>query len=145
MSPFVSRRDVLKQLGAAGAGVACAGGILRGQSRPIMVAGKAVEIAVASISPGTVRITVMPIEEPATVPDHGALVAAATGKSLGRRRAPDSFAPIRAGNLTVRFTAEPPVIHVDTAAGRAVQKLTLDAATPDVAFLLGGGAAPRLR
>lgn len=139
MSPFVSRRDVLKQLGAAGAGVACAGGILRGQSRPIMVAGKAVEIAVASISPGTVRITVMPIEEPATVPDHGALVAAATGKSLGRRRAPDSFAPIRAGNLTVRFTAEPPVIHVDTAAGRAVQKLTLDAATPDVAFLLGKG------
>ncbi len=61
------------------------------------------------------------------------------GKALGRRRAPESLAPIRAGNLTVRFTAEPPTIHIDTAAGQPVQRLTLDAAAPTISFLLGKG------
>ena len=38
--------------------------------------------------------------------DDGALVPAAEGRVLGRRRAPDSFAPIRAGNLVVRAGSE---------------------------------------
>jgi alpha-glucosidase/alpha-D-xyloside xylohydrolase len=83
-----------------------------------------------------VRITVLPIEGGA-VPDHGALVAAAHGKPSGRRRQP--FAPIKAGGLRVRFTPDPPAIHIDNAAGQAVQRLTLDAATPNVSFLLPKG------
>ena len=133
MSNAVSRRDVLKRLGV----VAFSGGILRGQARPIMVAGKPVEILVASVSPATVRITVLPIDGPSAVADDGALVSAAAGRALGRRRAPDQ-APIRAGNLTVRFTADPPVIHVD-AAGQPVQRLALDPAGPTISFLMGKG------
>jgi alpha-glucosidase (family GH31 glycosyl hydrolase) len=133
MSNSVSRRQVLKQLGMA----AFSGGILRGQVRPIMVAGKPVEILVASVSPSTVRITVLLIDGPA-VKDDGALVKAAAGRALGRRRAPE-LSPIRAGNLTVRFTAEPPAIHVDTSAGQPVQRLTLDPAASTISFLMGKG------
>ena len=56
MPNSLSRRHVLKRLGA----LAVAGGIPRGQARPITVAGKPVEIVVASVSPSTVRITVLP-------------------------------------------------------------------------------------
>jgi alpha-glucosidase/alpha-D-xyloside xylohydrolase len=140
MSEPLSRRDVLQQIGAAGAGVILAGRFVRGQPRPILVAGKPVEMLVASISPSTVRIAVLPLDRAtAVVLDDGALVPAAEGRSLGRNRAPDSFAPIRAGNLVVRFTSEPPTIHVDKSDGAAVQRLTLDPQAGGVSFLLGNG------
>jgi len=135
MPNSLSRRHVLKQLGA----LAVAGSIPRGQAQSITVAGKPAEIVVSSVSPSTVRITVFPSGGLSAVPDDGALVSAAAGKALGRRRAPESLAPIRAGDLTVRFTAEPLVIHVDTAAGQPVQRLTLDRAASTISFLMGKG------
>ena len=45
--PF-SRRDALKHIGSAGAGAVFGGGIIRGQTEPIRIAGMPVEIAVAS-------------------------------------------------------------------------------------------------
>ena len=54
---FFSRRDVLKQIGFAGAGAILAPAVIRGQNSPIRIAGMPVEIAVASVSPTTVRIT----------------------------------------------------------------------------------------
>jgi hypothetical protein len=47
----VTRRYALQQMGSAGAGAILGGGIIRGQSTPIVVSGKPVEIAVASVSP----------------------------------------------------------------------------------------------
>jgi alpha-glucosidase/alpha-D-xyloside xylohydrolase len=132
----VTRRYALQQMGSAGAGAILGGGIIRGQSTPIVVSSKPVEIAVASVSPSTVRITVLPLEG-GRVADDGALVPAAAGKPLARRR--ESFVPIRAGNLTVRFTAGPPTIHIDGPRGRVVQRLTLDSKGPVVSFLLPKG------
>src|SRR5712671_6507443 len=140
VSPAVSRRHALQQLGAAGAGAVLSGDILRGQSRAIRVAGTPVEILVASISPSTVRLTVLPLGTTgAAVPDDGALVRAAEGRALGRKRDPESFTPVRAGNLVVRFTADPPTIHVEKPDGVGVQRLTLDAQTAGVSFLLPKG------
>ena len=139
----LSRREMLKQLGVAGAGAVFSGGILRGGVEPILVAGRPVEIAVASVSPATVRITVLPLvastEAPSVVPEDGSLVSTAGGRVLGRRRASESLSPIRAGNLTVRFTAGPPAIHIDSSSGAPVQRLTLDAAAPRLSFLTGNG------
>ena len=126
---------MLKQLSLAGAGVALSGGVIRGQATPIVVAGVPIEIVVASVTRATVRITVMPLQG-ATLPEHHALVAAAAGKVMARKR--ETFAPVRAGDLTVRFSAEPPTLHIDGPNG-LVQKLTLDTATPNVAFLLPKG------
>lgn len=141
MSTSRSRRDVLKQLGTAGAGVMLGGGIIRGQSGDIVVAGRPVEIVVSSLSPSTVRIRVLPIQggHPGNVPVDGALARERMGRLLGQHRRPASFEPIAAGHLRVRFTPTPPRIHVDTSAGRPVQRLTLDPHAPGMSFLLSTG------
>ena len=139
MSERLSRRRALKHLAAAGAAAAFSPVVIRGQSAPIRLAGMPVEISVASISPVTVRITVAAIVGTAGVPDDGALVAAAEGKPLARRRTPDAFTAVRAGNLTVRYTADPPAIHVDTIKGQPVQRLTLSVDEPGLSFLLPKG------
>ena len=135
MPPPIPRRDALKQLTLAGAGLAFSGGIIRGQAAPIVINGKPVEVVVAAVSASTVRITVLPLAgEP--LPDHNALAAAAAGKVAARRR--ETFQTVRAGDLTVRYTADPPTLHVEDKAG-PVQRLVFDAAAPAVSFLLPKG------
>ena len=133
----ISRRELLKQLGSAGAAVVLTGGTVRGQSGPILIAGQPVEILIAGIGPSTIRITVVPIG--GAVGDDGALVDGADGRSLARRSMKESVAPITAGNLSVRFSGEPPAIEVTTISGRPVQTLTFDAAAPGLSFDLGKG------
>jgi len=139
MSESLSRRDALKQIAAAGAGVVVSGGIIRGQAAPIRIAGVPVEIAVASLSASTVRITAAAIAGAGGVPEDGALVKEAEVKPIARGRVAETFEPIRAGNLVVRYTDDPPTIHVDTARGQPLQKLTLSADQPGVSFLLPKG------
>jgi alpha-glucosidase (family GH31 glycosyl hydrolase) len=135
----ISRRQALQQITSAG--VALAGGIIRGQSADIIVGGKPVEIAVSSISQTTARIKLLPIEgnKPVTVPDVGALVPSATGAHVAATRKPDAVRPITARDLTIRFTSQPPTLHITTTAGKPVQRLTFDAQSSDVSFLLPQG------
>ena len=63
----------------------------------------------------------------------------AAGVVSAAGRATETFKPIKAGKLSVRFTADPPTLHVETAAGSPIQRLTFDAQTPDVQFLLPKG------
>jgi hypothetical protein len=141
MREFVSRREVLRRFGKATAGLALTGGVIRGQGTDIVVAGNPVEIAISSVSPTTVRITVIPIEgsRSAAFPDTGTLVAEGQGRSVGRGHSAGALNAVKAGNLVVRFKADPPTLHVDTASGQPVQKLTLDSATPGMSFLLPKG------
>src|SRR5262245_35014170 len=104
----ISRRQALRRVAGAAAGMALRDGILRGQSEEIFVAGKRVELVVRSISPATVRITALPVNVPAAANDDS-LVAAAAGRVVARRRV-KSNEPIRAGDLTVRLTTDPPTI-----------------------------------
>jgi alpha-glucosidase/alpha-D-xyloside xylohydrolase len=67
----------------------------------------------------------------------GALVSAAAGTPVAKRR--DTFAPVRAGNLSVRYTENPPTLLVETAKGDLVQRLVLSSDTATVAFPLGAG------
>ena len=137
MSQRLSRRDLLKQLGSAGAGVVLAGGVFRGQGAPILVAGQAVEIHVGSVSPSTVRITIVP--QGRSVADDGALVSAASGRTLAKQATKEASKAIRAGSLTVRLSTEPLTLEVTAADGRLVQKLALDAVAPGMSFSLGNG------
>jgi alpha-glucosidase/alpha-D-xyloside xylohydrolase len=140
-----SRRDVLKALGATAAGAAAGAlfppRILRGQMADIVVAGRPVELAVSSLSPTTVRLTVRPLASgvAAPVPVTGALVADEPGSTVRRTREAAGLARVRAGDLVVRFTDGPPTIHVETARGASVQRLTFDAAAPGMSFLLPTG------
>jgi alpha-glucosidase (family GH31 glycosyl hydrolase) len=139
MSSTVSRRDALKHLSAAGVSVVLTRSVLRGQTSPIVVAGKAVEIIIASVSPSTVRLTVLPIDgvPSPTLPEGSALTTEAHGPAVGRRR--DAFAPVIAGNLVVRFTADPPTLHVETRKREPIQRLKLDPKGPAVSFSVGTG------
>jgi alpha-glucosidase/alpha-D-xyloside xylohydrolase len=143
-----TRRDALKQIGAAGASLAFAG-VLRGQSGDLVIGGKPVEIVVSSVSPTTVRITVLPIADgkPAAVPVDGALVQNEWGRALARARSAPPLPSVRAGNLTVRLTESPTVLHVEDG-GRTIQRLTFPALddpatetdiTRSLSFLLPNG------
>jgi alpha-glucosidase/alpha-D-xyloside xylohydrolase len=120
---------------AAGAAALIPARIIRGQAAPIVVAGRPAEIAVSSVSPNTVRLMILPIDG-VPVADDGALVPAAAGKAVGKRQ--DAFAPIEAGDLTVRFTREPPTLHIDSR-GKPVQRLTLDEKASALSFRLPAG------
>ena len=134
----ISRREAVKQLGA---GLAVSGSIIRGTNAGIVIAGMPVEIAVTSLGPGTVRITVRPLENgaPAAVPGTGALVQEELGAPLASARDSDGLARVRAGDLTVRFTMDPPTLHVETDEGEVIQRFTMDAAVPGMSFLSGDG------
>src|SRR5262245_14856956 len=134
-----SRRNALKHLAAAGVGAALHPVVIRGQSAPLRVAGMPVEIAVASISPVTVRVTVGAIVGTGGVPDDGALVAAAERKPAASGRSGDALARVRAGTLSVSYTEEPPTIHIDDLKGQPVQRLILSADQPGLSFELPKG------
>ena len=136
-----TRRDVLKQLGIAGAGLALTPTIIRGQGTELMAGGTPVEIAVSSVSPNTVRITVQPITsgQPAAIPDDGVLAQAEWGKSLARARTGATLANVKAGNLAVKVAASPLVITVEGSDMRTVQEFTFDAAAPGFSFMLPRG------
>ena len=132
----IGRREALKRVGLAGVASVLAPAVLRGSAAPITVAGRPVEIRVASVSPSTVRFTVVAIGG-APPPSEGALVPAAAGTPAARGR--DAFGPVRAGDLEVRFSAAPPVLTVSDRGGRLIQRLELDAAAPTLRFGLGSG------
>jgi alpha-glucosidase/alpha-D-xyloside xylohydrolase len=96
-----------------------------------------VEIAVAPVSPATLRITVAAILGTGGVPDDGALVRAAETRVSSRRRS--GFSQLTAGNFAIRFTPDPPTIHVGTRTGETIQQFTLDTQEPGVRFLLPKG------
>src|SRR5262245_3997021 len=125
MSTRVSRRDALKQLGAAGAAAAFAPRLLF-QTGAITVGGRPVEVSVISLGRTTLRLLVTPLLDgnPTPLPVDGALVSEFPGQSKPFRSAVPS---VQAGDLTVRFTADPPTFQVSTAKGTAVQTLTLSA------------------
>jgi alpha-glucosidase len=137
----ITRRDALKQISTATAGAALSGGIIRGRTSDIVIGGRPVEIVVSALSPATVRINVLPITggTSAAVPDDGGVVQPDAAKRVGAARAAETFKPLRAGGLAVRFTAQPPTVHVETTAGAAVQRLTFDAQASDVLFVLPKG------
>jgi alpha-glucosidase/alpha-D-xyloside xylohydrolase len=139
----INRREALRWIGQTTASLALTGGTIRGQGADIIVAGRPVEIAIASVSPSTVRITLLPIEggKAAAVPETGTVVADGQGRVSGRGRTGNPLTSVRAGDLRVRFTADPPTIHVDTASGPAVQRLTFDSKTTGMSFLLPKGPA----
>lgn len=145
MTQWINRRQALKQLGMGGAGLVFAGAF-RGFPTPIMVRGLAVDISVWSLSDTTVRILVHPRGTGAgesvaqrVAEATGALVAPEPGTALARGTAPEEMSPIRAGNLVVRYSGGPPTLHIETAEGTPVQRLTLEPDGPDVRFLLPEG------
>lgn len=145
MSP--TRRDTLKQLGAASVGLMFGQLLLRGQDLGIVVAGQpvdvAIDIGIGAQVPRTVRLRLRPLVlgKPTDLPFTGALddaSSALTAPPAARRRA-EEITSVTAGDLAVRFTPSPPTFVIATKQGQEVQRLVLSADTPTLSFKLPGG------
>jgi alpha-glucosidase (family GH31 glycosyl hydrolase) len=142
MPPRVSRRRAIRDLGLASAGLTLASGILRSQTQAgLIVAGQPCEVAVFSISPDTVRITVRPLRDGVAVPiaATGHLAQPESGKLMAQSRGGAALSRMRVGNLIVRLTDTLGTIAIDDAAGAPLQTLTLDSAVPGLSFALPKG------
>jgi alpha-glucosidase len=139
MKQGFSRRDALRAIGAGSAGLLVGGGVIRGQGgADILVAGRPAEILVASETASTVRLTVRGTinNKPAPMAVTGALAREDTTPA-GQRVVPATR--VRAGDLVVRFTPNPPTLNLETAGGVVVQRLTLNAAASGFSFQLPKG------
>ena len=122
-----TRRDALGALvGSAAARLAADGGL---------------EIAITSISPQTVRISIQPVENgrAVPVPSNGCLARENWGQPAARIRDLSRPRTVPAGELTVKFGPDPLSIEIAARDGRQVQRLRVDPSTALLAFPLGDG------
>lgn len=147
MSDSISRRDAVTQLGVIGAGLAFGGTlsrsahIVRGLADDLVIAGQPVEIAIASVSPATVRLTIRPVQDGSMPPlrQTGELALSSEPVVAGAARRATELARVKAGDLVVSVTDGPPTVRIHRPDGRLVQTLTFDAAAPGMSFTLGDG------
>src|SRR5215468_1486449 len=101
MKYSMRRRDALRNMAAASAGVFLVPAQALAQEKPLEIAGKPVELALAAVTPQTVRITIQPAGKSGALSIDGALVKenfgqlVATVKSLGATRT------VKCGRLAV--------------------------------------------
>ena len=156
----ISRRELLKRVGSAGAaaGLSAAGLKAAGTSAPtsadvaqganlgsIEVAGQPIAITITAASPLTARITVAGVGNGTpTLRSDGSLVERTWPPPAARIRALPRSRTVRCGDLTVRVL--PPVspgsdaVQIDVSAvdGRVVQRLRIDRQTGALSFRLTG-------
>src|SRR6516225_4465148 len=141
MRSSITRREVLKNVAAAGS-TALLKPLIRLTEEPaIRIAGRPVEIALRSISPVTVRITVAPLENNQSQPilSDGALVRETWGKPVASLRTLTGPYAVKCGDLNVKLAPEPLTIGIEAPGGRLVQELKIAAASGQVGFRLGEG------
>ncbi len=131
-----SRRDVLKQLGAAGAGLLAPPVVIAGQEAGLSIAGRPVEIATQLVNPVTLRVLI----RPAGGTDAAAANATLADGALVRDAWPGAT-PKAAARVQVRTTPDALSLVFTTAAASPVvhQQIDVDRATARVTFRLGAG------
>jgi alpha-glucosidase (family GH31 glycosyl hydrolase) len=131
---FLSRRSMVKSLGAAGA--ALLPSTMRGAEN--------VEFQLTALSSRTLRITAQAIVDgkPVPLPDDGTLALKSFPAPVARFRGAARTQTVRVGELRVTFTPEPLAFTIETAKGEAVQRIEIDPRSGAVSFTTG--AAPIL-
>jgi alpha-glucosidase/alpha-D-xyloside xylohydrolase len=140
MTNPISRRDTLKGLGAAGAGALLNPGLdSLGQNAGIQITGRPVELSLTSISPQTVRLSIVPIKngKPQPIPQDGSLAPQRWPTPAVRLTSLAREQTVRCGALQVKLSPSPLTIRVEAADGRLVQQLRLDEQTGVLTFQTG--------
>ena len=137
MSPQWNRRDVLKGLVAASAGlmVPAARQAVPDNTRTTT---QAVEIQITSVSPQTFRLSVLPVKggAVASVPSDGSLVQESWGAPIATLRS-DPGRTIATGIVRLQVAFDPVAITVRNDRGEVVQQLEWDEKTGVLCFLTG--------
>ncbi len=135
-----TRREALRCVATAAAGLV-GHGISQAQDAPIEIAGRPVEIALTSVSPETVRVAIRPLKQgqPQAIPPEGALAKDDWGPPVAHLRSLDGTRSVKCGDLTLRLSANPLTVRVESKGGRLVQELKVDSTTGVVSFQIGEG------
>ncbi len=147
----ITRREAIQTFGAMGAGAL----LTRARPQPeqqrqpqaggndgvLRVAGRPVQVAVETVSPVTVRVTFVPVENgrPAPMVYDGSLVQHTWSEPVARIDTLSSERRIESGDLVITLSPSPLSIRVQTREGAEVQRLRVDAETGAFTFLLGDG------
>ncbi len=140
---FLSRRQMVQSLGAAGAALVT-GGAAKAAETDLRVAGKEVEIAITSVSAHTFRLTVVPVVDgkPGEIFDDGTLLHTAFGAPVAKFRGAARAQTVKLGDLRVQFTPDPLAFSIETSKGEKIQHIQIDKETAVVSF--ASGTAPIL-
>jgi alpha-glucosidase/alpha-D-xyloside xylohydrolase len=124
---------------AAGAAVLARGQAEAGD-KPLLVAGREVEIQLVPVSAYTFRLSILPVQDgkPAEVPSDGSLVEQAWPAPAATLRA-DRERIVKLGAMKVKVAPAPLTFGVETASGELVQQLKIDSETGAVTFCTGSG------
>ena len=133
-----NRRRLLKHLAASSAALVLPRGMV---AAPAMLEGAPAdrEIQIVSVSPHTVRLTVLPISGGQTVPipSDGSLVQRSWGDPVARLRGNAPAQEFRVGSLSVHVSADPILLIMTTPRGEVIQRLHVASDTGIVSFLTG--------
>jgi len=134
-----NRRDAIKSIASAAAGVALVGSDSLSQVPTVQIGGYPFELTLTTVTSQTVRITLQPIEsgQPSPVLNDGALLRTDWAVPALRWRPIAGTRHVKCGNLTINVSAKPFAIRVMRKDARLVQELKLDTATGKLTFLLG--------
>ena len=134
----VTRRAAIQSLATAG-GALVRQEIAAAQDKPLQFAGRDVEIALTSVSPRTVRITIQAIENGRVqpIPDDGALVKQDWGQPAARLGAAAGSRKIQCGDLAVKISAPPLAIRVEAKGGGLVQEIKDTGSAGGLGFPIG--------
>jgi alpha-glucosidase (family GH31 glycosyl hydrolase) len=132
-----SRRRLLKQFATLSATLALPVQKLVGE-QPKEGVRENLEVQIATISPQTVRLTVLPVTngKAAEIPFNGALLRESWGAPVARLHSGEPGQTIRSGNLRVHASLDPLSFTV-SAGGVEIQALSVDRATGVVSFATG--------
>lgn len=140
MSKPISRRDTLKRLSSAGAGVlSCSSLIKAAPDTPIQIAGRDVEISVTNVAAKIVRISVLPLEngKPQAIPQEGTLLEQEWPKPVARFASLSAERTIRSGDLRVKLQPDPLTVRVESRDGVLIQQLRVEKQTGSISFNTG--------
>ena len=141
MSEKWSRRRILKQFAVASA-------VLAVPTQKIFAdtlqtaSEQELELQIFSVSANTIRLSILPVKNGKTVGVTycGALVREAWGTLVARLNKGQKGQVVQAGKLRIHASLEPLSIAISTAAGAAIQTLSVDRTTGTVSFETGNSS-----
>jgi alpha-glucosidase (family GH31 glycosyl hydrolase) len=131
-----NRRDVLKGLAVASTAIIVPPAKALDQGTES--AAQPVELQASSVSPHTIRLSMLPIENGAVakIPLDGSLVQESWGSPVAKLRSqPDQ--PIAVGDLRLKVTFHPVAVTINDAQGQTLQQFAWDEKTGVLSFSIG--------
>jgi len=133
-----NRREVLAQMAKASATLLLPGRMSATESG-FSVAGRKCEIQLGSVSPHTLRLSVLPIEQGVAsgIPPNGSLSQTSWGAPVATLRGEEQTKTIECGNVRVSFSARPLAFSIATPQGQTIQQLSIGEESGVVSFTTG--------